>query len=120
MRVTAQQLLIDGVQRVFDGEESLFGGHLRIEDSLQNVVAELFREIGPVAAVDGVEHLVGLFQRVGLDAVEGLLTVPRAAAGRAQAGHQGNQPIELFWGAQRQAPATRREERRTTISVRVS
>ena len=52
-----------------------------------------------VAPVDGVEHLVGLFQGVRLDAVESLLAVPRAPAGSAQPRHQIDQLLELFAGS---------------------
>ena len=69
--------------------------HLRVEDGLQQKVAQLFGELAPVAPVDGVEHLVGLFERVRLDGVEGLLAVPRTAAGRAQARHQIHQLLKL-------------------------
>ena len=49
--------------------------------------------------VDGVHHLVGLFQQEGLDGVEGLLAVPRAAARAAQAGHDLDQLLKLFTGS---------------------
>jgi hypothetical protein len=51
---------------------------------LQEEVAELVLEVGPGAALDGVEDLVGLFEGVALDGVEGLLAVPGAAAGGAR------------------------------------
>jgi hypothetical protein len=43
---------------------------------------------------DRVEDLVGFFERVGLDGIEGLLAIPGAAVFRAQAGHDGNEPRE--------------------------
>ena len=98
VRMAADQLAVDGVERIVDGEQLLLGRHLRVEDGLQHEVAELFGELAPLAAVDGVEHLVGLFQGVGLDGVEGLLAVPRAAAGRAQAGHDFDEFLEFFAG----------------------
>ena len=63
------------------------GGHLRIEENLQQQVAELVLEVGPGAALDGVEDLVGLLERVALDGVEGLLAVPGTAVRGAQASH---------------------------------
>jgi hypothetical protein len=54
---------------------------LGIEEDLQEEVAEFVLEVGPGAALDGVEDLVGLFEGVSLDGVEGLLAVPGAAAG---------------------------------------
>ena len=74
------------------------GGHLRIEEHLQQQVAELVLQVRPGAALDGVEDLVGLFERVALDGVEGLLAVPGAAAGRAQAGHDGGGALQGLGG----------------------
>ena len=55
---------------------------------LQQKVAELVLQVGQVATLDGVGHLIGLLDGVGGDGGEGLLEVPRAAAvGVAQAGH---------------------------------
>ena len=79
-------------------EEILLAGHPGIKNRLEHEVAQLFGQIVPVAAVDGVEHLVGLFEGVGLDAVEGLLAVPRTAAGGAQAGHDIDQFLKFFAG----------------------
>ena len=70
------------------------GGHLGVEEDLQQEVAELVLEVGPGAALDGVEDLVGLFEGVALDGVEGLFAVPGAAAGRAQAGHDGGGALQ--------------------------
>ena len=65
---------------------ALVGGHFRIKQHLKQQVAE-FREMREVAALDGVKDLVGLFQRVFADGVEGLFAVPGAAAGSAKPGH---------------------------------
>ncbi|MCY1546171.1 hypothetical protein D9M68_821530 [compost metagenome] len=52
-----------------------------------------------VAALDGIGHLVGLFEGVRHDARVGLLQVPRAAMlGVAQTGHQVQQVVELVHG----------------------
>ncbi len=98
VRVAADQLLVDGVEGVVDGEEVLVGGHLGVEDGLEEEVAEFFGEVGPVAAVDGVEDLVGLFEGVGFDGVEGLLAVPGAAGFGAELRHNSDQLREFFAG----------------------
>jgi len=49
--------------------------------------------------VDGVQHLVRFFKGEGLDAVEGLFAVPRAAARGAQAGHDRDQLLKLLAGS---------------------
>ena len=97
--VAADELGVDGVERVGEGEVAFFGGHLGEEDGLEDEVAELVAEVDPVAAIDGVEDLVGLFERVGLDGVEGLFAVPGAAIGRAKAGHDVEELVEFVAGA---------------------
>ena len=59
-----------------------------VEDDLEQQVAELAAQLVVVSLVDGVGHLVGLLDRHRLDALVGLLAVPRAAARGAQAGDQ--------------------------------
>ena len=63
-------------------------GDVGVEDDLQQQVAELAGELVVVLLVDGVGDLVGLLDRHRLDALVGLLAVPRAAAGGAQARDQ--------------------------------
>ena len=87
MRMPPHQLLIDRIQRVFDAEQLLFRGHLRKEDGLQHEVAQFFAQPFPIPRVDRVQHFISLFERVGLDGVEGLLTVPGATAGGAEHRH---------------------------------
>ncbi len=82
------------VEHIGDGEVALVGGHLGIEEHLQQQIAELLGQVREVAALDGVEDLVGLFQRVFADGVEGLLAVPGAAAGSAQPGHDGHRLLK--------------------------
>ena len=68
---------------------AVIGSHLGIKQDLQQQIAEFFRQVRPVAALNGVEDFVGFFEGVFADGIEGLLTVPGAAAGSAQAGHNG-------------------------------
>ncbi len=77
-------------------ELAFFGRHLGEEDGLEHQVAELFGQAGPIALVDGVQHFVGLFEQIGLDGVEGLFAIPRAAAGSAQPGHDADQALKTF------------------------
>jgi len=61
-----------------------FGGVLlcqpRVEGDLQEHVAELLAQVDQVAVLDRLVGLVRLLEQVGLEAVVGLLRVPRAAA----------------------------------------
>ena len=81
------QLAVQMVQHVGNGEMAIVGGHLRVKEHLQHQVAQFLGQMRPVAALDGVEDLVGLFQRVFADGIEGLLAVPGAAVGSAQPRH---------------------------------
>src|SRR5262249_39428606 len=60
--VASDKLLVDGVEGVVDAEEILLAGQLGVEDGLEEEVAELFGEVRPIAAVDGVEDLVGFLE----------------------------------------------------------
>ncbi len=93
--MAANQLLVDGVERIADSEEILLIGHLRIEYRLQHEIAQLFGEARIIAPVDGIDHLIGLFKRVWLDGVEGLFAVPRTAIGCAQALHDLDQSLKF-------------------------
>ena len=89
MRMTPHQFAIERVKNVGDREVPFVGGHLRVEKNLKQKIAKFFGQVRKVAALDGVEDLVGLFQRVFADGVEGLFAVPGAAAGSAKARHNG-------------------------------
>ena len=53
-----------------------------------------------IAALDGIGHLVGLFEGIGHDGRVVLLEVPGAAVLRVtQTGHQVQQVIELIHGS---------------------
>ena len=76
-------------------------GHARVECHLEQKVAQLVLEIVQVTARDGVSHLVGFLQRIGRNALEILLQIPRAtAAGRAQRRHDLDQPGNVAGGLQ--------------------
>ena len=51
-----------------------------------------------IAALDRVHRFVGFFDEIWDDGFVGLLGIPRAAAGRAQAVHDGAQAGELLSG----------------------
>ena len=95
MRMTPDQLLIDRIERIADIEQLFFGSHLREENGLQHEVAKLGAQLIPIAPVDRVEHLVGLFERVGFDGIECLLAIPGTPSGSPQPGHDLNQPLKL-------------------------
>ena len=87
MRVTANQLAIQLVEHFGDSEVTLVCGHLRIEQHLQQQVAEFLGKVRKVTALNGVEDLIDFFERVFADGIEGLFAVPGAAARCAQSRH---------------------------------
>ena len=63
-------------------------GHAGVKDHLEQKIAQFAFKLVHIAAVDGLRDLVGFFYRIGSDAGEGLLDVPRAALiGIPQARH---------------------------------
>ena len=74
-----------------------FLGHARVEDNLQQEVAEFVAQIVQVVAFDRVRDLVGLFDRVGFDRHEVLFHVPRTTGFRiAQRSHDFDQARNVF------------------------
>ncbi len=60
----------------------------------QKEVAEFFRKMRKVTALDGIEYFVGLFQGVFANGVEGLLAIPWAPVRSAQARHNGHRLLK--------------------------
>ena len=89
--VAANHFVVDFADDVVDGEAAGFGGDLGVEENLEEEVAQFFGEFGVVFGVEGVEDFVGFFDQVGAESGVGLLAVPGAAAGGAEAGHNGGE-----------------------------
>ncbi|KWV87284.1 hypothetical protein PFLmoz3_03132 [Pseudomonas fluorescens] len=91
----ANQLTSDAVDHAGKFEAPFFPGQLAVIHHLEQQVAQLALQMVKVAALDGVGHFIGFFQRVRDDGGVGLLDVPRAAVLRvAQAAHQVQQVFE--------------------------
>src|ERR1700721_569768 len=90
MGMAANELCVEIGRYIVDSEVACFGGHLRVEEHLQQEIAELILQIGPRAALNGVEDLVGLLQGVAFDGVEGLFAIPGTALWRAKTTHNRN------------------------------
>ena len=84
MRMAGHELVVDPAGHVGQGELSLLGTEHRVEDNLEEEIAELLLEVAEACAgvdvevVDGVEHLVRLLEQVAGEGGVGLLTIPRA------------------------------------------
>src|SRR5579871_2985471 len=95
MGMAGDHLVADGPGHVFYIEGAGLFGHARMKDDLKQEIAKLFAKRREVALLDGVGHLVGLFDGVGRDGREGLLDVPWATPGGvAQPGHDCDKPFE--------------------------
>ena len=69
-----------------------FLGHAAMIDRLQQQVAKLVAQVRHVVARNRVRDLIGFLDRIGRDAGEVLLDIPRASAGGiAQTGHDGDE-----------------------------
>ncbi len=75
------QLFADTGADILHRERAALGFHLRVQRDLKQHVAQFLAKKGTVAQVDGVHHLVGLFNEILPDAGVCLLLVPRAPVG---------------------------------------
>ena len=72
--------------------------HLRVEDDLQQEVAEFLDHLVVVAGLDGVHQFINLFDGVMAQGDVILFPIPRAALGRTQGGHDGEQRVDRAQG----------------------
>jgi len=96
MGVAVDQFVRDRAGNIVEGKIVLLLGHARMEDHLQQQVAELVAQRGHVAAIYGVGDLVGFFDGVGDDGLERLLDIPRTPFRRvAQSSHDVDQFVDV-------------------------
>ena len=88
------QLAADRAQRVGDVEVAPLGADPGEEHRLEQEVAELVAQGGRVAAVDGVDDLVGLLDQEGTQRLRRLLPIPGATVLGAQPPHQLDEALE--------------------------
>ena len=99
MGVAEHQLLSHAVHHVICGETALLLFHHGMEHHLKQNIPQFLAHTGGVIPVNGVQRLVGLFQKIPADGLMGLLAVPRTALGGTQQVHDGEKilpPIALF------------------------
>ena len=92
VRVAAHDLRRERGPDVGHVEHALLGGELRVEDHLEQQVAELAGELRGRAALERVVDLVRLLEEVVPQRVVRLLPVPRAAVGLPEAGGDPGHP----------------------------
>src|SRR5665647_2246922 len=93
VRVTTDQLVHDAAGHVVDPERhvSVLLRHPRVEEHLQQDVAELLCHVHAVPGLDGLDQLVGLLDEVRHERLVSLLRVPGAAICRTQTVHHRDQ-----------------------------
>jgi hypothetical protein len=95
MRMPPYHLFADRLHDAGKIEAAFFLRHLRVEHDLQKEIAKFVLEVVHVTAFDRIGNLVSFLDRVGRDACEILLEVPRTAAVRiAQARHDVEQRFD--------------------------
>ena len=75
----------DGIDHVGEGEASVFLGHARVIDDLQQEIAELILQRVEIVPRDGIGDLVGFLDSVWRDGREALLAIPRTVRSRDRA-----------------------------------
>ena len=85
---------MDFAHDVGDVKALLFTSDLRMENDLQEQIAQLFGELGVVRVIERVQDFIGFFEKERAQARVRLLVVPGAAVGRAEPRLQGDQLLE--------------------------
>ncbi len=89
-------LVADRRDDIGKGELPLVLGDLRVEDHLQEQIAELVLEVRHVAARDGIGDLMRFLDGIGRDALKALRHIPIAARLRvAETFHDGQQAFQI-------------------------
>ena len=80
--MSGDELVDETIAHFVDAERILriHGAHLRLENGLQQHVAEFFTHVVAIVRFHGVDVFVGFFQQWFKQACIGLLAVPRASA----------------------------------------
>ena len=80
--VPADHLLGDRFDDIAECKRALFLGEPGVIDNLKQQVSKLVLQIDQIAASDRIGNLVGFFDRIRCNRLEGLLEIPRAARHR--------------------------------------
>ena len=102
----ADQLCDDVVDGIGDIEATRLRSDLRLEDALEQHVAQFAFELVGVSVVDGFDRLVRFFEKKGPQGFRRLLAVPGTTVARSQRGHDPDEACEGACGAPRGADAS--------------
>ena len=120
MGMPADHLGGDGLHHIGEGEVTSFLGHARVEDNLQQQVAQFIPQVSQVATLDGVHDFVGFLDRIGGDGGEVLFQIPRTARARGPQGHHDFQKGGEIAGRGHGGASRRWFERATKKAARTS
>jgi transcription elongation factor GreB len=99
MRMPTYHLVGDAFRDIGKCELSGFLGHARVVDHLEQQVAEFVRKRREITLRDRIDDLIGFFDGIGSDGVEGLGLVPGTSGGGvAQRGHDVQQAAKFGFG----------------------
>jgi len=100
--MASDHLRRDPLDHLSDSEPRFFGCDLAVKHYLKQQVSKLAYELLVVALIYSFHDFISFFEEHWLEAFVSLLTIPWAAAGRAQPGDQLDEPGEFFasafWG----------------------
>ena len=94
VRMAANQLVNDGLDRIGNGEVAALVCNLREKHRLEQKIAEFFPQRGEILTVERIEQLVGFFQHVRPQRAERLFAIPRTSVWTPQCSHDLDQPAE--------------------------
>ncbi len=94
MRMPVHQLVGEPIQYIVNREVAFLARHLRIEQNLQQQIAQFTCQFLPIMIVDRFQDFIGFFEGIRLDGVEALLPVPWTASRSAEPRHDFNHPLE--------------------------
>lgn len=93
--VPAHEFVANSAGDIFERKPFAFGRQLRVEDNLEQDIAQFLRHMREVCAVDGVEQFAAFLDQMGAKRFMGLLPVPRTTARRAQTRHDFAQSLDF-------------------------
>ena len=99
MRVPAHHLFAKALNHVVNGKVALFLAHLRMENYLEQHIAQFLAHVFLVALLCGINKFTTFFDQIRQQRMRILLTVPRAAVLRAEASHNIDKVIKRVFHA---------------------
>jgi len=94
MRMTTDEFVHQMTCDLLEIERSALASQLTMENHLQQQVTQFLGHLVVIARFDGVNQLIDLFDGVAAQGQVVLLSVPRAALGRAQFGHDAQELVD--------------------------